>query len=466
MECIERERWKSAEGDPGRQVYEGQRSAAEVFAELCGRLQSQGYLPDAYFLLDGAWANGREIPKGADIFCTTEYGGNEGVYIDVYLKWRENEESITSCFATGKTLGESGSDLDRMFLTASAITKAFYGDRAAHARFVQVGGSQEDTGGSVVHLSAEEQKTILDALLSQREQQEAELTQTEQLLRRMTGSVTAYMDTVGQRPLHISPFDKAVIAVRDGELSTFKELLSQVHDRADELLIETAGRPGAVGRKMTVCLMEKKTQFSESSYQTACQRAVDIHDTEKVCFLLEQANAYVEALPRSFHGEMAQYAYRESSGLARSIIQQCTPEQIAAAPSRLLYTALLQKDYPSARTLAQKGIRGDECFADAVRLCALNYNTWQIEALLVHGLNISNENYAVLGACVEHDLVKEGRLLIDRGMEFERFQAWARRYKPALLKEHVDTLDELKDYSTELKQAEQKEQTMGGMTFG
>ena len=41
-------------------------------------------------------------------------------------------------FATGKTLGESGSDMDRMFLISSAITKAFHGEQGAYARYRQM----------------------------------------------------------------------------------------------------------------------------------------------------------------------------------------------------------------------------------------------------------------------------------------------------------------------------------------
>ena len=110
------------------------RSAQEVFEELKHRLESQGYLPDEYFLLDYEWENGRKIPENAGIFCTTDYGGSEGVYLDVYLKWYEGGEPVTKGFITGKTLGESGNDLDRMFLISSAITKAFHGDHTTHAR--------------------------------------------------------------------------------------------------------------------------------------------------------------------------------------------------------------------------------------------------------------------------------------------------------------------------------------------
>mgnify|MGYP007025219272 CR=1 FL=1 len=53
---------------------------------------------------------------------------------------------------------------------------------------------------------------IIEALVEQRERQEQAMGQTEQLLRRMTGSITEYVNTVGMRPLRMSDFDKAVLA--------------------------------------------------------------------------------------------------------------------------------------------------------------------------------------------------------------------------------------------------------------
>ncbi len=91
MDMIELERWKPSEADPRKLEYAGQPAAQEVFEELKHRLESMGYLPDEYFLLDSHWENGREIPRDADIFCTTDYGSSEGVYLDVYLKWYDEE---------------------------------------------------------------------------------------------------------------------------------------------------------------------------------------------------------------------------------------------------------------------------------------------------------------------------------------------------------------------------------------
>ena len=311
MNTIDLEIWKHSDTDPHRMEYVGQPVAQEVFEELKYRLESTGYLPDEYFLMDRVWEKGRKIPKDADIFCTTAYG-SEGVYLDVYLKWydKEQNKSISKPFITGKTLGENGNDLDRMFLISSAITKVFYGENATHSRFMRVDG-QEDTGGSVFHLSIAEQKTLIGALVEQRERQESAMTQTEQLLRRMTGSITAYMDVVGERPLHMDDYDRAVLAIRDGELEAFKQLLPGLFSYKDKLLLETACRPGAVGRKMTLLMLEQHTDFLPGVYRAACLKAVDIADMEKTMFLLEQAQSHVREFPIELYGAIAEYAYRE-----------------------------------------------------------------------------------------------------------------------------------------------------------
>ena len=233
MEIIGFKKWKPSAEDPGRQEYAGQRTAQEVFEELKHRLESMGYLPDEYFLLDSHWENGKEIPKDASIFCTADYGGSEGVYLDAYLQWPEHNQLITRKFITGKTLGENGNDLDRMFLISSAITKAFHGDHATHARYMKIGGVEDDTGGAVLHLSQQEQRTIINALVEQRERQEEAMSQTEQLLRRMTGSITAYINETGMRPLRMSDYDKAVLAVRDGEMAAFTTFVTSLDDKVD-----------------------------------------------------------------------------------------------------------------------------------------------------------------------------------------------------------------------------------------
>ena len=471
MDIIELERWKPSEANPHKLEYAGQPVAQEVFEELKHRLEGMGYLPDEYFLLDGYWKDGREIPKDADIFCTTDYGASEGVYLDVYLKWYEDGKPITRSFITGKTLGENGNDLDRMFLTASAITKAFHGDHATHARYMKIGGVEEDTGGSVVHLSQQEQKVIIEALVEQRERQEQAMGQTEQLLRRMTGSITEYVNTVGMRPLRMSDFDKAVLAIQDGELEAFKKYAARIpYQQEETLLVEAAGRPGAVGRKMTELLMRDRCNIDYAAYCNACKRAIDINDPEKVLSMMVRAQASVPQLEPSFFGEMASYAHSDHRFIAKEIIKRCGEEQIAAAPSFLLEQFAMDKDFRTLSALVEKGISGGGSSARTLHM--LTYegrDSWIAEELLEKRMWVDANDYSALHACVQNDAVEVCRLLLDGGMDFDQYRQWAQTRPCA---GHEDTLQALSDHWAELQTAQEQgeqapsSQEAGGMILG
>ena len=441
------------------------RSAQEVFEELKHRLESQGYLPDEYFLLDREWENGRKIPENADIFCATDYGGSEGVYLDVYLKWYGDGKSVTRSFITGKTLGESGNDLDRMFLISSAITKAFHGDHTTHARSMQIGGVEDDASGAVVHLSAEEQRTIIGALVEQRERQENAMTQTEQILRRMTGSITAYINEVGMKPLRMSDYDKAVLAVRDGELAAFSEYSVKVPEQADALLVEAAGRPGLVGRNMTAMLLNGRENVDYDAYCAACRKAIDIHDLEKTLFLLHWAEHCVAQVEPSLFGEMAGYAHLDHRSIAKEIIHQSPPEQIAAAPSRLLELFAADNDYRTLLELVEKGISGGPSAARTLHMLTYQErNNWMAEELLEKRMWVDLNDYNALHACVQNDAVDTAKLLLDHGMDFEQYRQWAEHRGGG----HEETVQNLADYWQELNaEPEQSEaQEMGGMRLG
>ena len=178
------------------------------------------------------------------------------------------------------------------------------------------------------------------------------MSRTEQLLRRLIGSITAYMDTVGRRPMYMSEYDKTVLAIRDGELDAF--LSSYSRTDADSLLPEAAGRPGAVGRRMTHFLLEDVERFPEAVYTVACRKAIDINDPEKVSELLKNAPGHVDDLSPSFYGEMASYAYSDHRHIAREIIRQCDNEQVAAAPSHLLELFAAEPDFRALSMLVEK----------------------------------------------------------------------------------------------------------------
>ena len=216
MKQIEFERWEPDAENPRKLNYAGQRAAEDVFHELEAQLDSVGYLPDEYFIMDWRWEHGRQIPKGADFFCKTDYGGSEGIYLDVYLEWHEGDKPKRECFITGKTLGESGADLDRMFLISSAITKAFRGDNSVHARYMVVGGQAETKETMTLHLSPDEQRLVAQALAEQLIRLGPQAEGEEKLLRRITGSVTEYMDAAGLAD-RLTESDRALLAQHDGE---------------------------------------------------------------------------------------------------------------------------------------------------------------------------------------------------------------------------------------------------------
>ncbi len=471
MNVIEFERWEPSADDPRELEYVGQRTASDVFQELKHRLESQGCLPDEYFLLDSFWENGREIPKDADIFCTTDYGASEGVYLDAYLKWfdKGQEKHVTQKFLTGKTLGENGSDLDRMFLVSAAITKAFHGDNATHARYMKIGGVEEDADGSVVYLSQQEKKVIIEALVEQRERQEQAMGQTELLLRRMTGSITEYVNTVGMRPLRMSDFDKAVLAIQDGELEAFKKYAAKVpYQQEETLLVEAAGRPGAVGRKMTELLMQDRCNIDYAAYCNACKRAININDPEKVIFLMVRAQASVPQLEPSFFGEMASYAYLDHRFIAREIIRRCGEEQIAAAPPRLLEQFAADQDFRTLSALVEKGISGGpNAWRTLHMLTCGGHDSWIAEALLKKRMWVEADDYNALHACVQNDAVDVCKLLLEGGVDFDVYQQWAKNHPCG---GHEETVQALADHWVELQaaqeQGEQAPSQAGGMSLG
>ena len=216
MKRIEFERWEPDAENPRRLNYAGQRTAEDVFHDLEMRLDSVGYLPDEYLLLDIHWQNGREMPRDADFFCKTDYGRSEGIYLDVFLDWDEDGQRKTEHFMTGKTLGESGADLDRMSLIASAITKAFRGDNIVHARYMVVGGQPEPEETMSLNLSPDEQRLVAQALAEQRIRLGPQAEGEEKLLRRMVGNVTEYMDAAGLSN-RLDENDRALLAQHDGE---------------------------------------------------------------------------------------------------------------------------------------------------------------------------------------------------------------------------------------------------------
>lgn len=136
MSIIETSLYAPAADNPNKLVYIGQKTVQKVFDELKCHLETEGYLPDEYFLLDSRFKNGELFPDEADVICYVNWGANEGIYINISLRFRNEKGDLQyQGFATGKTLGESDADLDRMYVVAAACTKAFHSP-GVHSRFI------------------------------------------------------------------------------------------------------------------------------------------------------------------------------------------------------------------------------------------------------------------------------------------------------------------------------------------
>jgi hypothetical protein len=444
MNTIDFDIWEPNPEKPGTVRRVGQHTAQEVFSELQHRLESVGYLPDEYFLMDNEWRNGKEIPEDAGFFCTVDYGGSEGVYLDVYLKWydKQKQESITKGFITGKTLGETGSDLDRMYLTASAITKAFNGDGGTYARYVRLG-EPDAPNGMVMHLNREEQRLLIDSLVEHRSRLKEEFTGVEQLLRRVTGSITEFVNEVGERPLKISDYDMAMLAIEDGDLPAFQTAYPKVSDKAADLLLHAAGRPGAVGRTMTMLLLNDAKELTGDQYLKASKFAIDAGDVEKVQLLYEQAEHCVTNLPKTYYGDVIIHAYGEKNHIANALLKQATPEQIGGASPWLLHKVALRDDYTTASELVKKGIHADEVAADVIY--GFRQSPWAVTHLLEQGMEIDAHNYKALHACINTGNTDAAQMLLERGMDFGHYVEWAKansQNRPIENKEAFDAMYE------------------------
>jgi hypothetical protein len=470
MKRIEMDKWEPVSEKPRTVRYAGQRTAQEVFVELKHRLESTGYLPDEYFLMNSHWENGREIPRDAAIFCTTDYGASEGIYLDIYLKWHDAEQkkSITMNLATGKTLGETGLDLDRMNLIASAVTKAFHSD-GVHARYVRLG-EPEQSDGCIMHLNGAERRLLIDSLVDKRFRLTQEGHNTEQLLRRVTGSITEYINETGQRPMNMSYYDEAVLAIHDGNLPSFNEVYRNAEEQYPELLQHAAGRPGNIGRQMTGQILAASASQGIPSdiYLNACKKAVGTGDTERVLSMLIHADS--NDMDKSIHGDTLSHAMSEhKQHIAREILKHCPPEHIEAANPRVLVQALDRQDYSMARDLVEKGIDANKCAAEIIH--ALTYrgnDRGYFDILLKRGMNIDNGNYSAMQSCIRTESPEQAKLLLDRGMDFDLYTQWIESDCHTV--KDGETHDAVRDYwENTIKQADSEitedsqGQAMGGM---
>ena len=127
LKTLEVDKW--VPGDkPGLVKHSGMISPQEAFDLLEAHLEKEGLLPDEYFLA-GLWRydNKPQLPDYRQANCCVNWGGSEGIYLNISLVYREGNEIKYFDFATGKTLGQSGDDFLRMSRIAAECSMMLNG---------------------------------------------------------------------------------------------------------------------------------------------------------------------------------------------------------------------------------------------------------------------------------------------------------------------------------------------------
>ncbi|MBR4692153.1 MAG: hypothetical protein IKP17_05295 [Oscillospiraceae bacterium] len=170
-----------------------------------------------------------------------------------------------------------------MFLISSAITKAFHGDHGQYPRYAKPG--PEEPGGDVIaNLTPAEQRIFINTLM-EREQHAGSDSGRRAAPAAYDREHHGLYGSCRSRPMRISDFDKTVLAIHDGELQSFKDLLPQIKNRVGDLLVEAAGRAGAVGRKMTLEIVAYAPEFLSTAYTAASRKAEKIGQSRQYALL-------------------------------------------------------------------------------------------------------------------------------------------------------------------------------------
>lgn len=116
IQTIDSDRW-SEPNEENRVKHIGMIPAKEAFDRLYTHLQAKNMLPDEYFLFsERDFPNNAELPEFRSAVCHTDFGGSEGIYIDIDLICKDRSVH----FITGKTLDESA---DSFFLMSRIATE-------------------------------------------------------------------------------------------------------------------------------------------------------------------------------------------------------------------------------------------------------------------------------------------------------------------------------------------------------
>lgn len=106
----------------------GMIKAEDAFRQLKNHLEEVGLLPDEYFSPSFYYLSEMdELPKYRTAVCHVDWGGSEGIYLDISMLHYEDNQIKLDSFATGKTLDSSGEAFLRMSRIAAECSMMLNG---------------------------------------------------------------------------------------------------------------------------------------------------------------------------------------------------------------------------------------------------------------------------------------------------------------------------------------------------
>lgn len=105
----------------------GMITGREAFNLLSTHLENVSLLPDEYFSPSVFSNLDTELPDFRDAICHTNWGGSEGIYIDITLRYIEDGQTKYYPFATGKTLESNGDAFLKMSRIAAECSMMLNG---------------------------------------------------------------------------------------------------------------------------------------------------------------------------------------------------------------------------------------------------------------------------------------------------------------------------------------------------
>ena len=173
MKIIQTQNWETVPDHPNLIRPVSQRKAKEVFSELEEALREADLYPEDYFLIDSDFRDeNAEFPDARDVICYAQWGGNEGIYLEVELVIFDEESKVyrRKTFATGKTLAEDSASFDRMQYIAGYIYKLFTGGRQTPARYILVENGEQNKQTLLTRVAREYREYLLTNLVHKQRQ--------------------------------------------------------------------------------------------------------------------------------------------------------------------------------------------------------------------------------------------------------------------------------------------------------